>query len=275
MDPRKKLEVLKGSMESGLINDKEFESEKKKLEPEIEKFDRTVEEFNETTEELEGAKKQSSKALIGTIIAILLLLAAIFAFSYFYKPKQLTLEEMHVLNLQGKLKPSQGYVYKGIYSFVILDDFWYTQLSSPKGTRVYDMAMRYSPRDLTNMTIEGQLDSRLFDDSSQFYVTFNPTGKALPYVNLAVADFDTHMAKVFEKEPIAACDRNETLPCKTRPIVTCSDSGKLVLYIKESDRSRAYYNGNCIVVEGSNLDLVRGVDRVLYNLYGIMGQDVE
>ena len=53
---------------------------------------------------------------------------------------------------------------------------------------------------------------------------------------------------------------------------TNDDDDKLVLYIKESERFRAYYNGNCIVVEGNGFDLVKGVDRILYNLYNIMEQ---
>ena len=274
-DSRKKLEVLKGSLDSGIIGEKEYEIEKEKLDPEIKKLDETIEEFNKANEEIEDAKKHSHKALIGTIIAILLLLAAIVAFSFFYNPKPLTLEEMHVLNLQGKLNPSQGYVYKGVYSFVSLDNFWYMQFKSPKGTKVYDMALRYSPADLKNITIEGQLNTNLFDNQTQFYVTFNPTGKSLSYVSLAVADFDTHMTKVFEKAPVAACDRNETEPCAARPIVTCSSTDKLVFYVKESDRLRVYYNGNCIVIEGTGFDLVRGADRVLYNLYHIMEQKEE
>ena len=116
-------------------------------------------------------------------------------------------------------------------------------------------------------------ERNFFNNQSEFFVTFNPTGKDLSYVALAVADFDTHLSKVFEKKPIAACDRNETEPCKTRPIVTCDDKDKLVLYIKESERFRAYYNDNCIVVEGKGLDLVKGVDRILYNLYNIMEQE--
>jgi len=272
MDPRKKLEVLKGSLDSGIIGKEEYESEKGKLDSEIKKFDETIEELNKSNEGPEDTKKYSHKALIGTIIAILLLLAAIVAFSFFYKPKPLTLEDLHVLNLQGKLKPSQGYVYKGVYSFVYLDNFWYMQFKSPKGTKVYDMALRYSPADLKNITIEGQLNTNLFDNQTQFYVTFNPTGKSLSYVSLAVADFDTHMTKVFEKEPIAACDRNETEACTARPIVTCSSTDKLVFYVKESDRLRVYYHGNCIVIEGNGFDLVKGADRVLYNLYHIMEQ---
>ena len=58
-----------------------------------------------------------------------------------------------------------------------------------------------------------------------------------------------------------------------RPIVTCEDKGKFVLYVKESERLRVYYDGNCIVVEGKGFDLVKGVDRVLYNLYGMMEQE--
>ena len=275
MDPRKKLEVLKGSLDSGIIGKGEYESEKGKLDSEIKKFNETIEELNKSNEGPEDTKKHSHKAIIGTIIAILLLLAAIVAFSFFYKPKPLTLEDMHVLNLQGKLKPSQGYVYKGVYSFVYLDNFWYMQFKSPKGTKVYDMALRYSPADLKNITIEGQLNTNLFDNQTQFYVTFNPTGKSLSYVSLAVADFDTHMTKVFEKAPIAACDRNETEACTARPIITCSNTDKLVLYVKESDRLRIYYNSNCIVIEGSGFDLVKGADRVLYNLYHIMEQKEE
>ncbi|MBI2658883.1 hypothetical protein HYX05_02145, partial [Candidatus Woesearchaeota archaeon] len=105
------------------------------------------------------------------------------------------------------------------------------------------------------------------------YPTFNPTGNELTHVQLAIADFDTHLAKVFEKNPIGSCDRNETEICKTRPIVTCEDKDKLVLYVKESEKFRAYYNSNCIVVEGNGFDLVKGVDRILYNLYNIMEQE--
>ena len=80
------------------------------------------------------------------------------------------------------------------------------------------------------------------------------------------------MKTVYGKNPIAACDRNETSACANVPVVTCSDKDKIVLYIKEADKFRVYYKDNCIVVEGNGLDLVKGVDRILYNLYNIMKQ---
>ena len=276
-DPRKKLDILKGSFESGIIDKEQFEKEKKKIEPEIKLSDEKNDEpAGQEHQDHEPQKKSSEKALVISVAAIVLLLAALFAFNYIQKPQQaLTLEDLHVLNLKGKLNPNQGYVYKHIYSFVTLDQEWFTQLSSPKGTKVYDLALRYSPRDLKNITIEGNLNTEFFDNQSKYYVTFNPKGGQFPYIGLAVADLNTHMSKVFEKTPIGACDRNETLACQNRPIVTCENSTKLVIYIRESDRLRAYYRDNCIVIEGSGLDIVKGADRVLYNLYKIMGKEAE
>lgn len=276
-DPKKKFEVLKGSYESGVIDKTEYEKGKERLEPDIKEFDNKIEEMNKTVvkdgEKDNEPKKSSEKVLLISVAVIVLLLASIFAYSVLLKPQPKTLEEMHVLNLNGKLKPEQGYTYKGVYSFITLDNLWYTQLKSPKGTKIYNLALRYSPKDLQDIAIEGSLNSDFFNSQSKFYNTFNPAGEELSYVSLAIADFSTHMSKVFEKEPAAACDRNETEPCKTRPIVTCEDKEKLVLYIKESERFRAYYNSNCIVVEGKGFDLVKGVDRVLYNLYNIMEQE--
>ena len=270
-DPRKRMDVLKGSFESGVIDKEEYEKWKEKLDPDIKEFDKKVEEINKP--EQQEPKKSSGSVLIATIVVIALIFVGVISYGLLNKQQPKTIEDLYVLNLQGKLKPSQGYVYKGIYSFVTLDNLWYTQLKSPQGTKIYNLALRYSPKELKGIVIEGKLNSELFNNQSEFYVTFNPTGKDFSYVSLAVADFDTHMSKVFEKNPIPACDRNETNPCKTRPIVTCNDKDKLVLYIKESEKFRTYYNNNCIVVEGNGLDLVKGVDRVLYNLYNIMEQE--
>ncbi len=272
MDPRKKLGILEGSKESGIIDNVEYDKLKKEIEPDVREFDRKVEESNKSSAS-EEPKKSSDKILVISIVAVVLLFVSVFAYVTFSKQQPKTLEELHVLNLKGKLKPEQGYVYNEVYSFVTFDSLWYTQLISPKGTKIYSMALRYSPRDLGEIPIEGNLNYDLFNNQSEFFVTFNPTGNELSYVALAVADFNTHMSKVFEKKPVAACDRNETEPCKTRPIVTCDDTANLVLYIKESERFRAYYNNNCIVVEGKGFDLVKGVDRILYNLYNIMKQE--
>ena len=271
-DPKKKLDILKSSYESGIIGKEEYEKGKERLEPDLKEHDKKIEQA-EKLEHQEETKKSSEITLIVAIAVIILLFAALITLRFYYRQQPKTLEELHVLNLKGKLDPSQGYVYKGVYSFVTIDNEWYTQLTSPKGTKIYSLALRYSPKDLKNIAIDGFLNTKFFNNQSEFYVTFNPTGKEFAYVALAVADFNTHMSKVFEKKPIAACDRNETNACLNRPIVACEDKDKLVVYIKESDKFRTYYNDNCIVIEGDGLDMVKGVDRILYNLYNIMGQE--
>ncbi|MEK6984523.1 MAG: SHOCT domain-containing protein [Nanoarchaeota archaeon] len=273
IEPKSKLDILKESLESGIIDSEEYDKWKDKLEPDINKNDKKLEEINVEQSVQEEPKKSSEKVLIISIAVIVLLFLAILFITIFNKPEPKPLEELHILNLKGKLKPSQGYVYKEVYSFVTMDNLWYTQLKSPKGSKLYSLALRYSPRELKDVPIEGNLNSEFFNNQSEFFVTFNPSEKDFSYLGLAVADFNTHMAQVFEKKPIAACDRNETEACKSRPIVTCEDKDKLVFYIKESDKFRAYYNDNCIVVEGNGFDLVKGVDRILYNLYNIMAQE--
>jgi hypothetical protein len=273
MEPGKKLEVLKGSLESGAIDKKEFDDKKIILEKDIEEHDKKAKKEKgdkPDEEEKEVIPFSSEKILLIVVGAIILIILAVYSYNQFRQDPPETLEDLHDYNIRGKLKPEQGYMYKGAYSFVKLNDLWYTQLKSPKGTKLFDMVLRYSPRDVQEIDIVGSLDVEFFDAASDYYVTFDPTGTEFAHISLAVADFNTHLSKVFEKKPIAACDRNETSACIERPIVTCDDKDKIVLYIKESNETKLSFESNCIIVEGLGLNLVKGVDRVLFNLYGIM-----
>jgi len=74
---------------------------------------------------------------------------------------------------------------------------------------------------------------------------------------------------------VSACDRNATnitTACNDIPIITCDNTNDIVVYYKESDELNVEYRDNCIIISGKEFDLVKGVDRVLFNLYGIMEQ---
>lgn len=262
-----KLRLLKESLEKGAITKEEY--------------DKSIEEIQKEKEEVkahqstaaETAPEGSDKTLVFAIIALIVLFAALFLFLHFRKEQPKTIEEMHLANLKNDLNPEQGYLYKGIYSFINLEGFWFTQISSKSGKTLYDLSMRYSPRELEDIRINGWLNGTLFNEKKEYYVTFDPKGKDFAHVALAVGDFNTHMVNAFLKMPIAACDRNETAPCSTRPIITCENTqDEIVLYVKESDKFRISYDNNCIMVEGNGFDLVKGVDRILYNFYEMMGQ---
>ena len=209
-------------------------------------------------------------------IAVVMVFAVIFGMR-FVNQEELpeTIDELHQLNLKGKLKPEQGYLYNGVHSFVKIDDVWYAQLMSPSGNTLYNFNFRYSPRELEDIKIKGNLDIGKFNDAKQYYVTFNPVGEEFVHIRLGRLDYDMMMVTVFQKTPISACDRNAsnaTTACLGVPIITCDNTDDLVVYYKESDELSVEYEDNCIIISGSGFDFIKGVDRVLYNLYKIMDQ---
>jgi len=219
-------------------------------------------------------KRSTDKTLIISI-AVLLLAIALFGGVIYWKNNQvpLTIEDLHQQNLQGKLDEDVGFVYKGVYSFVKVNDFWSTALVSQQGGTQYNFAFRYSPRELEHVPLRGTLDAERFNNATDYYITFNPLADNLSYTVLAVNDFNQHMLNTFQKTPIAACDRNETAACFSRPIVNCHTahaSAEIVVYIQQAPAPSVEINGTCIMLKGSGFDQVKSVDRLLYTFYNIM-----
>ena len=215
-------------------------------------------------------KKISDKVMLIAIGVLVILFFSIFIIKIFFKePEPKTLDELHLANLQRELNDEQGYIYNG-YSFVNIDNFWYTQLKSSSGRILYNLNFRYGPKDVEDIQIRDNLDNAFFNNAKEYYVTFNPVGFGgdFTYVTLAVADFNENMIKVYKKKPIAACDRNETDACKARPIIDCN-SDAVVFYIQESETTEVVLDENCIIVKGQGFNLVKAVDRLLFFFYRI------
>ena len=261
------LKDLDKSLEEGLISKEEYNKKKKEIEaiPDVK--------TREIKENAKGVKLKSDRILIVAVFVVVLIFAVILGSKNSTPDTPETIDELHELNLKGELKPEQGYLYKGVYSFVKVDDVWYTELLSPTGKTSYNFNFRYSPRDLENIEIKGKLDVDKFNDASQYYATFNPLGNNFSHIRLARLDYDLQMIRIFQKNPVSACDRNVTngtTACVGIPIITCDNTKDIVVYYKESEELNLEYDDNCIIISGSGLDFVKGVDRVLYNLYGIM-----
>ena len=184
-------------------------------------------------EEEKEEKKKSEKVFMFFLV-IIIAIFLIFILFLMHKPRPKTIDELHLLNLKGKLSPDVGYIYNG-FSFVKVDNLWYTQVQNKAGNVIFDIPLHFGPREVANIKIKGWLNTTLFDEEDSIYITFDPVGQELSYVALAVGEFDQSIIKAFGKIPIAACLRNETLACKKRPIITCNNTAKPVLYVKESD----------------------------------------
>jgi hypothetical protein len=261
-----KEKTLRKSFEEGALSKEEYERLKDDL------ASMPEEKNHEKEDEKKDVRLSTDKFLIAGAIVLVLIFAGFIAAALLTKEKPpQTIDELHALNLKGKLNPDEGYIYNDVYSFVRFDGSWYTQLVSPQGTRLYNIQFRYGPRDVESLRVEGSLNISKFNDAQEYYVTFSPLGGNFTAMALAAGDFNQHMTTIFFKQPIAACTTNVTAECRFRPTITCDSTDDIVLYLKDSNRSRVLYDDNCITIEGTGFGMVKGVDRVLYGFYDVMG----
>ncbi len=204
--------------------------------------------------------------VVGAIIAILVIL--LFGWQLIFPPEPAySLDELHELNLAGKLDPERGYMYEG-FSFVLFDNRWFTRFMRPNTTKVFDVELRFGPREIQNVSLVGDPVPFIKEnDQNATYVTFDPLQDNLSFVALAAADVTTALNKIFFTSAYPACTRNETETCYTLPIVTCME-GLPVILLRDAPVPSVIVNGSCIIIEAKNMDLVRAADRLLLEWYG-------
>ena len=87
---------------------------------------------------------------------------------------------------------------------------------------------------------------------------------------LAASDLSQNLMGVLNIAPYAACSKNETGACKSRPIVDGCKTNFPAIYIKISNTTKITAKGSCVLIEGNGFGLIRAVDRLLLAFFGIM-----
>ena len=222
----------------------------------------------EETDKVEDSKKSTKKLLIGIAIVITTFVLFIVAFritTYIKGPtgQVVTLDELHKLNLEGKAG-EDNYVYNG-FSFVYFNEGWYTQ--AQRGDTLYDIPLHYGPREVEDIFVVGELDPS-FAANRIIYITFDPSD---PHVGFAAVELSLNLGKGLEAGTKSACDKAYDIDaCKEREIITCSDTDKSVIHIKQADETKIKLKGKCIVIEGTEKDILRATDNVILRFYGIL-----
>jgi len=225
-------------------------------------------ETEEESEESQREKdKKSNRNLMIFFIAVFLMIALILSIRFFMPVNKIyTLDEMFEKTLGGETSAT-NYLYNG-YVFVEFDGIWFTELQNENN--IFDIQFRFGPKQLENVSIEGQLKKNI-QDYNQSYITFDPTySNRFQYINIAAIEISKKLIQTLGVVPIAACTRNETEACSTRPILNCGDGDYPIIYLKESSSTGVYIKDNCIILQGSDMEIVRAADRWLYQQYGIM-----
>ncbi|MBD3249858.1 hypothetical protein GF336_07465 [Candidatus Woesearchaeota archaeon] len=234
----------------------------------LDKMEQKNEEKQKETENVvkEDPKSDTKKLLImiGVVIAVFALVLLIVQSTGNSSKEVITIDDLHEKNLNGE-SGENNYLYNG-FSFVFADGLWYTRVKP--GDKLIDVPLHFGPKDLENIDVKGSLDDT-FNQNKEVFVTFDPLNKQMQYTALSSAELSLNLAKGILKIPIAACINNETDACIDRPIITCSNSDKPVIYIKESKTPLVILDNNCITIQGEDWDVVKATDRLLLYWYGV------
>lgn len=220
--------------------------------------------------EVDSVHKGKDHVIIYASIFLVLLF-----FSIFFLPKlivpsgELSLDELHSRNLEGKLSPDKGYVYNGLYSFVLFDGLWYTQLVTSGGATQYNIPFHHGPKEVENISIYGQLNYSNLDKYKNFFMTFDPDDDDLSYIAASTSESNFVFIQVFGKGVIGSCTKNAT-GCEDRPKVKCNSTSAPVFYFGSEDETNVLYIDNCVIIAGKERELFKATDRMLFDLLGIM-----
>ena len=207
-------------------------------------------------------------AFLIAIGCIVLFFASFFLFRMLGKQEQLTVDEIHKQNVYGEIEEEENaYTYNG-FSFVRLEGLWFTQLTVPGSSNLYNIQLHYGPREVDDLAISGEV--KKFLQYPSLYVTFDPLGRDLSSVALAAGELSLNTAVVLNITPTASCTRNETEICKKLKIITCEDQQYPVVYLREAPRTGIVAEENCLTISGTGQDLVKATDRLLLEWMGIM-----
>ena len=208
------------------------------------------------------------------VVILLLILAGIFILSFggFTVYSKITgahtinINDLHQQNLKGDLDEKEGYMYNG-YSFVFADGLWWTEMN--KFGTLLKIPLHFGPKEVENIVTEGTLDPK-FNEGDEMYIAIDPD-VADKYYTLALSELSFNVVKGLDRTPIGSCTK-ENWACDNRTIISCSNttSGKDVIELALENKTSITITGTCIKVTGKQFDLVKAVDRLLYQWYGVI-----
>ncbi len=164
-------------------------------------------------------------------------------------------------------KAKESQYYNG-FEFVTDGSTWFTQWERDGLT--YNLKFRHPPWEVEDVTVTGQVDWRF--QMPGIFITFDPPenlSRQNAFLFLASVDLTSNLDTVFDRVVVAACTANLTDACADRPIVTCSTNA-LVIYLKVSNESGVFLDGNCATIQGYEKSLTKAADKAIYQWLGII-----
>ena len=203
-----------------------------------------------TTDEEHAMPSWQAFLIVLAVLAVMV--GAIFVARHFYVPRH----------------PSQ--ITYNNFVFQKQGGAWHTQWQREHNKTIYDVTLRYNPLEVENVSVSGTGLNATFQQLP-FYITFDPDDNStnFKYLGVAVGEVGLNLVRGMGAQIQTACTKNVSDACAGHPIVTCADD-KAVIYLRTANETKVRLLGNCIILQGQEMELLRAVDRVLYHFYKIM-----
>ena len=200
------------------------------------------------TEEFPDTKKPTKIFIIVGVVALIAFLGFV------------------LFGMKGEPFQTSGVEYN-YFRFEEIGGLWQTNIQLEN--QVYEGTFRFNPTQVEDVYVAGNFSGF---HSSPIYITFDPdAGKEqFKYLALASAELTLHVVRGLNFTVVGACTKNETDACFERPIVTCDDVDKSVIYLKSEAPAQITLSSHCVVLNGNEMDLLKSVDRLLFQWYKIM-----
>ena len=240
---------------------------------EIDKKENEDVKISETLEEavdkdLYGSSSDTKSILILVGVTIAIFIVTISGFTFYNNltsANVVEIDQLHEENLNQELEEEEGYVYNG-FSFVKADGLWWTELNK-FGTRL-KVPLHFAPKELEDIPIKGELNEK-FNEGESVYIAIDPNVVS-KYYTLSISELSFNLVKGMDRIPVGSCtEENEA--CVDRDIINCETAdGKPVIELSYTEDSSIEFIDTCIKVSGTEYDIVKGVNRILYMWYGVM-----
>jgi hypothetical protein len=166
-----------------------------------------------------------------------------------------------------KPKVEEKKVEYSYFTFEEVGGLWQTDIQM--GNQLYEAVFRFNPKQVEDVYVTGNFSGF---SSQPIYITFDPESDEaqFKYLALAVSELTLNIVRGLNYTVEAACTKNVTDACINRSIVTCDDTDKSVIYLSAVAPTQITLKDHCAMLTGGEFDLLKSVDRLLFQWYKIM-----
>lgn len=153
--------------------------------------------------------------------------------------------------------------------FSKIENMWYAKLQF--SDKLVTLPLRFNPFEVENVSIKGRFNESF--NRKDIHIAFDPrntTGSNFSIVALAAAELSLSLVRTMNINAIASCTHGVPDICENRPIVSCGEENRSIILLIDAGSPEILLYENCIILKGYGMNLLRSVDRFLYQWYGIM-----